>query len=379
MLIRHNGGGLRLAALGALGFVFLACSNPTGAETSPSTRASPAAVASSRAADLRTQLDLLLAEHVMIVAKESAAAVNRSDEYSSYTALLTTNSTDLTSLMSRAFGNTAATQLAQAWSVQNGYLVDYAIGVVTHNDDKANGAMSGLMNGFVLQFAQVISSVSGLPLDSVTQPTAQQMLGDKAFIDDVFAQKYASFYVDLHKAYAQASRLGDVLAAQIVQSFPDKFPGDPTAHAVDVRVAFNVWLQEHAYLATIATDAVVAGRNSEKTAAASALAANADLLGTAFANAFGSAAATQFNTIWAARDKALLGYASGDVQSKQALTETFVTAFVSFGRVDKAHARNQVMATIRVIDDQRAKSKSVAGDDRAAATAMQPIADSIQS
>ena len=214
---------------------------------------------------------------------------------------------------------------------------------------------------------------------AITGFLAQQMLGDKAFIDDVFAQKYASFYVDLHKAYAQASRLGDVLAAQIVQSFPDKFPGDPTAHAVDVRVAFNVWLQEHAYLATIATDAVVAGRNSEKTAAASALAANADLLGTAFATTFGSAAATQFNTIWAARDKALLGYASGDVQSKQALTETFVTAFVSFGRVDKAHARNQVMATIRVIDDQRAKSKSVAGDDRAAATAMQPIADSIQS
>ena len=84
----------------------------------------------------------------MIVAKESAAAVNHSDQYSSYTALLTTNSNDLTNLLGRAFGNTAATQLAQAWSIQNGYLVDYAIGVVTHNDAKANGAMSGLVNGF---------------------------------------------------------------------------------------------------------------------------------------------------------------------------------------------------------------------------------------
>ena len=104
MLIRHNGGGLRLAALGALGFMLVACSNSTGAETSPASGAPPAAVvASSRAADLRTQLDLLLSEHVMIIAKESAAAVNHSDEYSSYTSLLTTNSTDLASVWSRAW------------------------------------------------------------------------------------------------------------------------------------------------------------------------------------------------------------------------------------------------------------------------------------
>jgi hypothetical protein len=38
-----------------------------------------------------------------------------------------------------------------------------------------------------------------------------------------------------------------------------------------------------------------------------------------------------------------------------------------------------VNATIKVVDDQRAKSsKTIAGDDRAAATSMQPIADSIQ-
>jgi hypothetical protein len=351
--------------------VLFACTNAT---SPTSAGASPAAnLASSRAADLRTQLDLLLAEHVMIVAKESAGAVNHSDEYSSYTALLTINATDLTSLMSRAFGNTAATQLAQAWSIQNGYLVDYAIGVVTHNDDKANGAMSGLINGFVPQFAQRIRDATQLPLDTLVQLVKQQVLGDKAFIDDVFAQRYPAFYKNLHAAYAQTSRLGDAIAGQTAQKYPDKFPGDPAAQAVDARVTLNLLLQEHSYLATMATDAVAAGRGAEKAAAAAALTTNADQLRAAFPGS-----TTGFDKVWAARDAALLAYASGDGASKPALTETFVQEFAALERVDNAPVTVQVNATIKVIDAQRARSsQALAPADRAAATAMQPIADSV--
>src|SRR5256885_9982097 len=123
-----------------LGLALLACTSQGHASTSPF--ASP--TVQSQAADLRTHLDLLLGEQVMIVAKETAAAVNHSDQYASYTTLLATNSADLSGTIGRAFGNTSATQFGQAWNVQNGYLVDYAIGVVTHNDSQANSAMSGL-------------------------------------------------------------------------------------------------------------------------------------------------------------------------------------------------------------------------------------------
>jgi hypothetical protein len=347
---------------------------------SPST-STPSATqqAQSQAADLRTHLDLLLSEQVMIVAKESAAAVNHSDEYAGYTGLLATNSADLAALIGRALGTTASTQFAQAWNVQNGYLVDYAIGVVTHNDAKANGAMSGLTNGFVPQFAQMISDTSGLPLDPVAQLTSQQVLEDKGFIDDVFAGRYATYYSDLHRAYVQTSRLGDALAGQVAHDFPDKFRGDPSAHLVDVRVSLNEMLQEHSYLATMATDAVFASRNAEKTAATAALAANADMLGTAFSTAFGNTVGTQFDKVWAARDAALVGYAAGDATARQSLTETFVAAFAPLAKVGKSQIASQVAATLKVIDDQRAKSaKAIPSDDRAAATAMQPIADSIR-
>ena len=60
-------------------------------DISPSPAPSPSPSAPTQAADLRTQLDLLLTEHVVIVAKESAAAINHSAEYAGYTALLATN------------------------------------------------------------------------------------------------------------------------------------------------------------------------------------------------------------------------------------------------------------------------------------------------
>lgn len=364
---------MRLAVLGAVGVVLLACCNPSAGPVSVASPSSASNAASTPAADLRVQLDLLLGEQVMIVAKESAAAVNHSDEYASYTALLTTNSIDLAGLMRRAVGNTGADQFAQAWNTQNGYLVDYAIGMVTHNDDKANGAMSGLTGKFVPQFAQLISGLSGLPLDPVTQLTSQQVLEDKAFIDDVAAQKYAPLYADLHKAYAQASRLGDAFAEQVAQRFQDKFPGEPAAHPVDVRASFNELLQEHSYLATMASDALLAGRNAEKAQALTALSTNTDAMNSIFKD-------QRFAQVWSQESLAIEAYAtSNDAASKKALNETFVAQLASVTKVAPSVIAGHVTATIKVIDDQRAKSsKTLAGDDRAAATAMQPIADSIQ-
>jgi hypothetical protein len=123
----------------------------------------------------------------------------------------------------------------------------------------------------------------------------------------------------------------------------------------------------------MATDAVAAGRSTEKTAATAAMAANADKL-----RAAGPGSGSGFEQAWAARDAALLAYASGEAASKPALTDTFVHEFAALWQVDRAPVKTQIDATIKVIDDQRAKGvKSLAADDRAAATAMQPIGDSV--
>src|ERR1700687_3642247 len=301
---------LALAAMAAMTQV--SCSTSSGPQASTTrVSSSPVAVnpADSKATDLRTRLDVLLGEHLMVIAKESAAAVAHHDEYTGYLTLLN-NATGLTDLMRSAFGDTAAGQFQQLWNMQDGYLVDYTIGLVTHNQNKSNGAMSGLINGFVPNFSQFVTATTQLPLDPTTQLMTEQVLETQRMIDERVAQDFPKMYADLRGAFAQASRIGDALAPKIVRKFPDKFPGDPSNKASDLRASLNELLEEHAYLATMATDATIDGRAAEQSGATKALSDNADALGTMFSMVFGASARAQFDQLWASKDSAIVAYAA---------------------------------------------------------------------
>lgn len=362
----------------ALVLLVAAC-DPGNPQPSASPSESPAPnPAATQAGDLRTHLDLLLGEQVMIVAKQAVAAANHTEEYTSYTSLLSTNTSELTGLWSRAFGNTTASRLAASWDAQNAYLVDYTIGVVTHDADKSKAALSNLTQKFVPQFSQLVTDASHLPLDPVSLLLTQQALENAAFVDDYGAQKYAQFYSDLRRAYAQTSRFGDALSVEIADRFPDKFPGDPELRAVDVRVSANVLLHEHSYLATMATSAVVGGRNPEATAARSALHDSAVAASAVFAATIGIDASDIANQ-WEVEHDSLLRYARGDAAARSVLTSNFVNDLASRARITKLLLLDHVNATLKAIDDQRAKNfAAVANDDRAAATSTQPMADAIR-
>ena len=382
-------------SVGALVVVALiACTSSAGPSASAprSTAPSPATLnpAESKAADLRTRLDLLLGEHVIAIAKESSAA-GRSDEYSSYLHLLTSNGTELTELMRSALGDTAASSFDKIWTAQNDSFVSYTIGLVTHNKSKSDSAMSSLATRFVPQLSQFLATSAELPLDPITQLTTQHVLETKAMIDDQFAQNYPRAYADLRLVYAQASRIGDAVAPKIAAKFPDKFPGNPSSKAVDLRVSMNNLLQENVYLATMTTSAVAAGRTSEQAAAARALGDNATDLGVLFSTLFGQAIGTRFDQTWAARNSATIAYSAGSSGTARQnalnrLNGDFVMQFsalvqdstglssTTFGPALGA----QVEATIAVLDDQRSKSwTKLSGDDRAANSSMQSVADLI--
>jgi hypothetical protein len=264
---------------------------------------------------------------------------------------------------------------------------------VSHNAAKSNGAASGLVNGFVPKFAQYMSSMTSIPLDPITQLATEQVLETKAIIDDQAALSNARMFVDLRRAYAQASRIGDALAPAITRKFPDKFPGDPAGKAVDFRASLEALLEEDSYLATMTTSATAAGRNPEQAAALTALAANADALGTLFSHVFGSAIGTRFDQVWNARDAELVVYASNaSAANRQAasdsLSRDFVSQFTSLVRdsVDITEGaigypvQSQLADLIKAIDDQRSKAGAqLASDDHTAASATYPIADVIAS
>ena len=366
---------LRTSAAALLALLVVACDSGGQATSSPSPKPAPN-YADTRAGDLRTHLDLLLGEQVMIVAKHAVAAINHTDDYQSYTALLAANTADLSALWSRAFGNTSASALATSWDAQNSYLVDYTIGVATHNDDRSKAAAANLTQKFVPQFAGLIGDASRLPLDPVTLLLSQQVLEDKAFIDDYAAAKFETFYADLHRAYAQTARFGDALAVQVADSFPDKFPGDPELRAVTVRVTANTLLQERSYLETMATAAKIASREPDHGFAMGAVLANDQTLAATFAGALGQDPAA-LNRALGEEALALKGYATGESGKDDMLKNADRLAGLT--GASKQQATDHANALIKVIDDQKARSYAeLANDDRAAATSTQPVADAIR-
>jgi len=315
-------------------------------------------------------MDLLLGENIFLIAKVSAAAVNHSDQYPSYATVLGANADDLANLMRGAFGNTAADEFRTHWTAQNASLVEYANGVVTHNQDQADAATAAMAKE-TAQLAQFITTLTQLQTANTLAFLGGQL---KRLIDDDFAQKFDAMNADLDAAYSVGRVLGDFLGPRMAQLFPDKFPGDPSLASVTRRVALNGLLQEHAYLATMATDAAINGRTAEKRQALAALSTNANAIGSVLKDG-------SVGKVWAQEVLAVAAYADhNDAASKQGMTGTFVTQLSAATHVPASLITDETGAIVKVIDDQRAKAfKTVAGDDRAAATAMQPIADAMAS
>jgi succinate dehydrogenase flavin-adding protein (antitoxin of CptAB toxin-antitoxin module) len=381
-----------LAALAAVAVVSCTGSAQSHASPSPVASVSPIAAnpAESKAADFRIRLDLLLGEHVMIIAKQSSAPA-RQAEYTGYLRLLTANSSDLTELVRSALGDSVATRFEQLWNAQNDDLVNYTIGLVTHNKAKADAAISLLSDTFVPQFSQFLNDVTQIPSELIVPLVTQHMLETKSMLDDQLAGNYPGLYADIRTSYAHATQVGDAIAPRITGTFPDKFPGNATSSAVDLRASLNIRLQEHSYLATMRTSADAGHRAAEQAAAAGALVANTNALDAQITDLFGATPALRFDQLWSAANAAMVGYALASIStSKQRalsqLTDASVTQLGAWltdttdlpADASRPVLEAQLEAVVTVIDDQRTRSWSkLAADDRWAAASAEVVADLI--
>jgi hypothetical protein len=379
-----------LAALAALAFVGCTATPQSGATPSPVASPSPIAAnsAESKAADFRIRLDLLLGEHVVIIAKESSAPARQS-EYTSYLRLLTTNAADLTELVRSALGDSVAARFEQIWSGQNDDLVTYTIGLVTHDKAKSDRAMSGIAGTFIPQFSQFLSDLTQIPTNQIVLLLTRNMLEMRQMLNEQFMQSYSRLYDDIRSLYAHAAEVGDSVAPGITGKYPDKFPGNATSPAANLRVSLNLNWQEHSYLGTMRTSAIVGGRSVEQAAATAALAENANALDATFTDLFGASVATRFDAVWAAANAATIGYASASTASQKqgalsVLSDTSVARLSGWladstdlgADVSRPVLEAQLEALVTVIDDQRSKAWSrLAADDRSAETATEVVAD----
>lgn len=374
--------------------LLVSCSASPQSQASPSPAPSSNVVgpnpAESKAADFRIRLDLLLGEHVFIVAKQSSAPA-RQAEYTSYLRLLTTNSTDLTDLIRSALGDIVAGQFESTWNAQNDDLVSYTIGLVTHNSAKAEAAQSALSGTFTPQFSKLLSDVTQVPPGVITPLVSTHVLEMKAMLDDQQSQNYQRLYTDIRTAYADAVQVGDAIAPRLAARFPDKFPGSASGPAADLRATLNIGFQEHSYLTTMQTSAVIGRRPAEQAAVAASLVENTNALDALLTDAFGAGSAIGFANAWAAGNVAVIAYASAASESsqQQALTQltdasvTQISGWLADSTnlaVDTSRTvlQSELEAMTTVVDDQRTRAWStLAADDRSAEAATEVVADLI--
>ena len=378
-------------------FMALACGSGSTA-TAPSSPAPAAAVtADSKAAGLRVALDNLLGEHIFLAAKATDAALRggTSDpEFTAYAAKLGTNGTDLGALIGAAYGNDAQNQFNTLWSAHNGFFVDYTVGVATSDAAKKAAAVDNLKMKYIAPFAAFLAGPTGLPQNTLVDVLTAHVLDTAAVVDDQGAKNYVKAYADLRTAYAQLYKIGDALAAGISSKLPNKFPGNPSNSAVQLRVSLNQLFQEHLYLASMATSAALryGATDPEFMAAAGALNTNGTDIGAAVGSLYGTDAQSQFNALWSAHNGFFVDYTIG-VATKDAMKKSdavgnlktkYIAPFAAFlsgatGVPQDALAgllTTHVLTTAAIVDDQGAGDFAKAStDDRTAAQDMQMIAD----
>lgn len=347
----------------------------------------------SPAADLRTDLDLKLGEHIILALKATDAALHGDTAtFDAYNVLLNTNGTDIGAMIGSVYGQDGQDAFNVLWSAHNGLFVDYTRAVAAGDQAAQDAAVEALTSSFVPDFSAFIADATGLPLDAVTSLIAEHITDTKVAVDAQAADDQTAAYTAVREAFAHMQMIGDALASAIVGQSPDTFPGDPATPAVDLRVALDQLLLEHMYLATFATGAQLDGRDDEMAAAIVALNTNGTDIGAAVGSLFGSDAEDAFDTIWSAHNGLFVDYTNGVLAGDQAaqdaaveaLTGTFAPQLAAFlasatGLPEDALTQlvtDHVVHTKLVVDAQAGDdATATATADQAAAHHMRMIGD----
>jgi hypothetical protein len=291
-----------MAALIAL--IGAGCSNHMSHQMIPSTLAaaqpSPGATpVAGTAAELRTGLNVLLSEHVILAAAATGAALGgRSAEFEAAAGALDANSVDLAKAIGSAYGPDAEKAFLPLWRQHIGFVVNYTQGVATQDKAKQDKAVTELVR-YTEDFGAFMSSANPhLPKRVVADLVRTHILTLKDVIDAQAAKDPVRAYAAMRAAAGHMQMIADPLTGAIAKQFPAKFAGAPDSSAADLRALLNVALHEHVYLAAAATGAALGGRKADFQAAAGALDANSVDISKAIGSVYGPGAEQAFLPLW---------------------------------------------------------------------------------
>lgn len=220
------------------------------------------------AVDLRVKINLLLQEHVYLTldATEEIIEGDSMDEF--YQAMITLdkrNTIPLSDLIGSVYGDETREAFFNLWRNHIGFFFDYAHAVEA-GDQQAKVIALNELDQYTVEVGELLGGANpNLDSEGVTTLFQFHVVTMIAAIE---AQGDEIEFNEYEAAWASAATVqpgADALASAIVAQFPDTFAGpidengaDPNSVSEsDLRVVFNLTLQEHAYMTLGATEEIV--------------------------------------------------------------------------------------------------------------------------
>jgi hypothetical protein len=299
------------APLLALALVGAACGDDgddgvarAGPDNSEATLAS--VTSETGASTLRAGLTGLLTEHVYLAALATGSALRGDAKgFDAYAAALNgpenSNTSELVAAISSAYGAETGKAFEGLWR-SNGHIpavVAYTQAVAAGDKAKGDKAVADLL-AYAKTFGTTMNQVnSKLPAAAVEEGVTHHATTLKAVIDAQKAGDQPKVYSALREAYGHMAGFAETLAGATAAKFPDKFDGDASSPAADLRAGMTSLLREHVYLAASAT---LGGRMPQFEAAAAALngptgSNTADIVG-AVQSVYGDDVGKAFDGLW---------------------------------------------------------------------------------
>jgi len=296
----------------ALGALLLSSPTVLAANRTPTLEVNAPAAAvdlSSPAAELRVDLDRLLAEHAFLTIEQMRSGLLGAPDFAAAATAVEANSTEIAGAIGSIYGNAAIEPFGDIWRSHIGYLVDYAISLRTGDTAGRDAALDGLAV-YRTELRTFLGDANpGIDLGEIAEALDMHTAQLIEFIDRVHEGDHAGAYELEREAYPHMFEIGDALAKVIANRFPDRFPGVRVAYSAagTLRVTLDRLLAEHAFLAA---EAMRSGLTDapDFAAAAAAIEGNSAELESVVQAAYGNAAAAEFRDLWDAHINAYIGY-----------------------------------------------------------------------
>jgi hypothetical protein len=289
----------------ALGALLLSSQAVLAASPSPHQHGTPPDLGSP-AAQLRVDLDRLLAEHAFLTIEQMRSGLIGGADFEALAAAVEGNSTEVADAIGSIYGASAIEPFGEIWRSHIGYLVDYSVALGADNKAAQQAALSGLATYRVNLKNFLGDANPGVDLAGISEALDMHTAQLLEFIDAAHAGDHEKAYKLEREAYPHMFEVGDALARVIANKFPERFTGVRVAYSAagSLRVTLDRLLAEHAFLAAEAMRSGISGAPDFDAAKAAINRNSAELEGVVAA-AYGEEAAGAFRDLW---DGHIAGY-----------------------------------------------------------------------